>query len=35
MKKLLPLLALGLLAGCSSILETGDRLERGLTRPTP
>ncbi len=33
MKKLLPLLALGLLAGCTSILETGDRVERGLTPP--
>ena len=33
MKKLLPLLALGLLTGCSSILETGDRIERGLTPP--
>ena len=33
MKKLLPLLALGLLAGCSTVLETGDRIERGLTPP--
>ena len=33
MKKILPLLALGLLAGCSTVLETGDRIERGLTPP--
>ena len=33
MKKFLPLLALGLLAGCTTILETGDRIERGLTPP--
>ncbi len=33
MNKILPLLALGLLAGCTSILETGDKLERGLTPP--
>lgn len=33
MKKILPLLALGLLAGCTSILETGDKLERGMTPP--
>lgn len=33
MKKILPLCALGLLAGCTSILETGNRLERGLTPP--
>ena len=33
MKTLLPLLALGFLAGCSTVLETGDRLERGLTPP--
>lgn len=33
MKNLLPLLALGLLAGCSTVLETGDRIERGLTPP--
>ena len=33
MKKILPLLALGLLAGCTSILETGDKLERCMTPP--
>jgi hypothetical protein len=33
MKSLLPLLSLGLLAGCTAILETGDKLERGLTPP--
>ena len=33
MKKFLPLLALGLLAGCTSLVSTGDRLERGLTPP--
>jgi len=33
MKKILPLFALGLLTGCTSILETGDRIERGLTPP--
>jgi len=33
MNKLLPLLSLGLLAGCTSLLSTGDRLERGLTPP--
>ena len=33
MNKILPLLSLGLLAGCTTILETGDRLERGLTPP--
>jgi hypothetical protein len=33
MKKILPLLSLGLLAGCTTILETGDRIERGLTPP--
>ncbi|MEY4272444.1 MAG: hypothetical protein RL250_1310 [Verrucomicrobiota bacterium] len=33
MKKLLPLLALGLLTGCTSIIRTGDRIERGLTPP--
>ena len=33
MKKILPLLALGLLAGCTSILETGDSIERGMTPP--
>jgi hypothetical protein len=33
MKSLLPLLSLGLLAGCTTILETGDKLERGLTPP--
>lgn len=33
MKSLLPLLTLGLLAGCTTILETGDKLERGLTPP--
>jgi hypothetical protein len=33
MKTLLPLLALVLLVGCSSILRTGDRIERGLTPP--
>ena len=31
MKKFLPLLALGLLAGCTSLIRTGDRIERGLT----
>ena len=30
MKLILPLLALGLLAGCTSFLETGDSIERGL-----
>ncbi len=34
MKKILPLLALGILAGCTSILETGDSIERGLTPPS-
>ncbi len=34
MKKFLPLFALGLLAGCTSILETGDSIERGLTPPS-
>jgi len=33
MKSLLPLLTLGLLAGCTTILETGDKLGRGLTPP--
>lgn len=33
MKNLLPLLALGLLTGCTSIIQTGDRLERGMTPP--
>ena len=33
MKRFLPLLALGLLAGCTSLVSTGDRLERGLTPP--
>ena len=33
MKTLLPLLALVLLVGCSSILRTGDLIERGLTPP--
>lgn len=33
MKKFLPLLALGLLAGCTSLIKTGDRIERGLTPP--
>ena len=33
MKKFLPLLALGLFAGCTSLVSTGDRLERGLTPP--
>jgi hypothetical protein len=33
MKKLLPLLALGLFAGCTSLVSTADRLERGLTPP--
>ena len=31
MKKFLPLLALGLLTGCTTILETGDKIERGQT----
>jgi hypothetical protein len=33
MKNLLPLFSLVLLVGCSSILRTGDRIERGLTPP--
>jgi hypothetical protein len=33
MNKTLPLLALGLLTGCTSLIETGDRIERGLTPP--
>ena len=33
MKNLLPFFALVLLVGCSSILRTGDRIERGLTPP--
>ena len=33
MKTLLPLLALGFLAGCTSVLETGAGLERGLNPP--
>ena len=33
MNKFLPLLALGLLTGCTSLIKTGDRLERGLTPP--
>lgn len=33
MNKILLLLSLGLLAGCTSLLSTGDRLERGLTPP--
>ena len=33
MKRLLPLLALGLLAGCSTIIKTGDKVERGITPP--
>ena len=33
MNKFLPLLALGLLTGCTSLIQTGDRLERGLTPP--
>jgi hypothetical protein len=33
MKKLFPLLALGVLAGCTSLIQTGDRIERGLTPP--
>ena len=33
MKKLLPLLAVGLLTGCISLIQTGDRIERGLTPP--
>jgi hypothetical protein len=33
MKNLLPLFALVLLVGCSSVLRTGDRIERGLTPP--
>jgi hypothetical protein len=33
MKNLLPLFALFLLVGCSSIIRTGDRIERGLTPP--
>ena len=33
MKKFLPLLALGLFAGCTSLVSTADRLERGLTPP--
>jgi len=34
MKKILPLFALSLLAGCTSILETGESIERGLTPPS-
>ncbi len=34
MKKILPLLALGLLTGCTTILETGDKLERGMNPPS-
>ena len=34
MNKFLPLLALGLLAGCTTVLETGDRIERGLNPPS-
>ena len=33
MNKFLPLLALGLLAGCTSLINLGDRVERGLTPP--
>lgn len=33
MKRLLPLLALGALAGCSTIIKTGDKVERGITPP--
>jgi len=33
MKKTIPLLALGLLTGCTSLIQTGDRIERGLTPP--
>jgi hypothetical protein len=33
MKKFSLLLALGLLTGCTSIIQTGDRIERGLTPP--
>jgi len=33
MKNLLPFLALGLLTGCTSLIQTGDRIERGLTPP--
>ena len=33
MKKIIPLLALGFLTGCTSIIQTGDRIERGLTPP--
>ena len=34
MKKILPLFVLSLLAGCTSILETGESIERGLTPPS-
>ena len=33
MKHLFPLFAVGLLAGCTSIIKTGDKVERGLTPP--
>lgn len=33
MNKALPFLALGLLAGCTSLIDLGDRAERGLTPP--
>lgn len=33
MKRILPLLAVVFLAGCSSILKTGDKVERGVTPP--
>lgn len=33
MKRLLPLLGLGLLAGCTTIIKTGDKVERGITPP--
>jgi hypothetical protein len=33
MNKFLPFLALGLLAGCTSLINLGDRVERGLTPP--
>lgn len=33
MRKFLPLLTLGLFAGCTTVLETGDKLQRGMTPP--
>ncbi|TSA33418.1 MAG: hypothetical protein D4R66_04570 [Opitutales bacterium] len=33
MNKLLPLLVLGFLTGCTSVINTGDKIERALTPP--